>query len=70
MKFLVDNQLPIALARWLASRGDECQHVLDLGMESASDAACRTEILLAAVERRWSKIEAGFKAGDQVIELR
>ncbi len=37
MRFLVDNQLPIALARFLASRGCDCQHVEDIGLERASD---------------------------------
>jgi predicted nuclease of predicted toxin-antitoxin system len=107
--FLVDNQLPIALARFLASRGVECQHVIDLDLGGASDAAiwryanrndgvviskdedflymanipsakarliwvrfgnCRTKTLLAGVERLWSRIEAGRKAGDRVIEVR
>jgi predicted nuclease of predicted toxin-antitoxin system len=35
--FLVDNQLPQALARFLASRGHEARHVLDLGMDEADD---------------------------------
>lgn len=39
MKFLVDNQLPTALARFLASRGVECRHVLDIGLGGATDAA-------------------------------
>ena len=38
MKFLVDNQLPAALARFLTSRGVECRHVLDAGLADASDA--------------------------------
>jgi predicted nuclease of predicted toxin-antitoxin system len=38
VKFLVDNQLPAALARFLASRGVECQHVLDAGLADATDA--------------------------------
>ena len=37
MKFLVDNQLPAALARSLASRGVDCQHVLDVDLADASD---------------------------------
>ncbi len=37
MKFLVDNQLPAALARFLAGRGVECQHVLDVGLADATD---------------------------------
>ena len=37
MKFLVDNQLPEALGRFLTSRGHESRHVLDLHMDEASD---------------------------------
>ncbi len=37
MKFLVDNQLPAALARFLADRGADCRHVLDVGLAQASD---------------------------------
>lgn len=38
MKFLVDNQLPVALVRFLTSRGEEALHVLDVGLAQASDA--------------------------------
>ncbi len=38
MKYLVDHQLPVALARWLAAQGSDAAHVLDLGLEKASDA--------------------------------
>ncbi|MBP6734049.1 MAG: DUF5615 family PIN-like protein [Chromatiaceae bacterium] len=37
MKFLVDNQLPAALVRWLAARGLDACHVSDVGLEEASD---------------------------------
>jgi predicted nuclease of predicted toxin-antitoxin system len=39
VKFLVDNQLPTALARFLRSRGVDCQHVLDINLGGAADAA-------------------------------
>ncbi len=39
MRFLVDAQLPPALARWLAANGHETDHVGDIGMQAASDAA-------------------------------
>ncbi|HXE26640.1 MAG TPA: DUF5615 family PIN-like protein [Roseiarcus sp.] len=39
MRFLVDAQLPPALARWLASQGHAAEHVADQNLESASDAA-------------------------------
>ena len=38
MRFLVDNQLPTALARFLSARGVDCQHVLDVGLAQSSDA--------------------------------
>ena len=38
MKFLVDHQLPSALARYLQKRGFDCQHLLDVGLAEASDA--------------------------------
>ena len=38
MKFVVDNQLPLALSIHLRSRGHECAHVLELGLDEASDA--------------------------------
>ena len=37
MILLVDNQLPIALARHLSAGGCECIHVLDAGLEEADD---------------------------------
>ena len=34
---MVDNQLPAALARWLAAQGADAVHVLDSGLDAASD---------------------------------
>ena len=39
MRFLVDAQLPPALARWIASSGHLAAHVTDHGMAGASDTA-------------------------------
>jgi predicted nuclease of predicted toxin-antitoxin system len=38
VRFLVDNQLPAALARYLTARGVECAHVLDVDLGDAADA--------------------------------
>jgi predicted nuclease of predicted toxin-antitoxin system len=38
VKLLVDNQLPVALARHLTSLGHECEHVEAVHLEAASDA--------------------------------
>ena len=32
MRFLVDNQLPAALARWLTAQGHDAIHVLDVAL--------------------------------------
>ncbi|MGC1951631.1 MAG: DUF5615 family PIN-like protein [Gammaproteobacteria bacterium] len=39
MRFLVDAQLPPALARWLVGKGHEAEHVADCGLVEASDRA-------------------------------
>ncbi|MGI3901876.1 MAG: DUF5615 family PIN-like protein [Janthinobacterium lividum] len=38
-RFLIDANLPTALARWLVAKGHEAAHVGDLGMQSATDTA-------------------------------
>lgn len=38
MRFLVDAQLPPALARFLSDHGHEAQHVVDAGLLSAPDS--------------------------------
>ena len=38
VKFLVDAQLPPALARWLCEQGHEAQHVEDVGLRDADDS--------------------------------
>ena len=37
MRFLVDAQLPPALARWLREQGHEATHVVDIGLQGADD---------------------------------
>ena len=39
MKFLVDAQLPPALARSLTAKGHAAEHVGDIGLQASSDAA-------------------------------
>jgi predicted nuclease of predicted toxin-antitoxin system len=37
VRFLVDTQLPAALARWLRERGHEAEHVLETGLAQSKD---------------------------------
>lgn len=39
MKFVVDHQLPPALARFLAAQGHAAEHVRELGMKTSDDTA-------------------------------
>ncbi len=39
MRWLIDAQLPPALARWLTAEGHEARHVFDEGLAQAADAA-------------------------------
>ena len=45
MKFLVDNQLPGELARWLVSQGHDAEHVLDRGQGQTDDRQLWSEAL-------------------------
>ncbi len=39
MRFLVDAQLPPALARWLSGAGHDARHVEEVGLREAEDSA-------------------------------
>jgi predicted nuclease of predicted toxin-antitoxin system len=60
MRFLIDAQLPPALADWLRERGHTAEHVVELEMQGASDAT------IAAYAE---EVEAVLvtKAGDFII---
>ena len=38
MRFLVDAQLPVALAQWLRERGHPSEHVLEMSLGRSSDS--------------------------------
>jgi predicted nuclease of predicted toxin-antitoxin system len=37
LNFLIDAQLPPALAKWISARGHKAVHVFDLGLHTATD---------------------------------
>ena len=47
LKFLVDAQLPPALALWLRHQGHEAQHVQDVGLRDAEDGPIEAHALSA-----------------------
>lgn len=76
MKFLVDNQLPAALARFLAaSRGVDCQHVLDLNLGGASDAgiwahACQNDYVVISKDEDFLYLANARPAKASLIWIR
>jgi predicted nuclease of predicted toxin-antitoxin system len=82
VNFLVDNQLPLALAQHLRTRGLDCQHVLDIGLAEASDAdICRyaeaqARVILSARTKIFSTLPAAltpksrlFGSASGIVEL-
>ena len=60
MKFLVDAQLPPALARWLVEAGCEAQAVRARGAVSAEREMCRRDI--AEMQRQIERLERRTQA--------
>ncbi|HCC59083.1 MAG TPA: hypothetical protein DEQ47_17840 [Solibacterales bacterium] len=75
MKFLVDNQLPAALARFLTSRGVDCQHVLDLNLGDASDAeiwahACQNDCIVISKDEDFLYLANARPAKGRLVWIR
>ena len=49
MKFLIDAQLPPALARWVQEQGYDVQHVKILGLGDAEDHVIWTQAMTQAI---------------------
>ena len=67
MRFLVDQNLPSALARWLEAEGQRAEHLKDIGLSGADDRA----VFDAAIERRAVLItkDADFTQGADGIQV-
>lgn len=75
MRFLVDAQLPPALARWLAAQGHQADHVADLGLGGASDAtiwdlALRTGVVIVTKDEDFAQRHALSGGGPAVVWVR
>ena len=75
MRFLVDAQLPPALARWLATAGHEAEHVADRDMQAASDAAIwdlalREHAVIVTKDEDFAQRRAMTGTGPSVVWIR
>ena len=75
MRFLVDAQLPPALARWIACQGQVAEHVLDLAMARTSDRenwayALARGAVIVTKDQDFANRRATEVAGPPIVWLR
>jgi len=75
MRFLVDAQLPPALARWIAERGYVAEHVFDLGMAGADDReiwayAVRVGAVIITKDEDFPERRARTGGGPSIVWIR
>ncbi len=73
--FLVDAQLPPALARWLAAQGHPAQHVLDFAGDGTSDSeiwdrALRSGAVIVSKDEDFALRAARDLSGPRVVWIR
>ena len=75
MKFLIDNQLPPALAKFLIQEGHIAEHVSDVGLSEASDAeicrhAAENSLVIVSKDEDFSQTALRPESGLQVVWVR
>lgn len=75
MRFLVDAQLPPALARWLVACGHEAQHLVDLDMQGASDrmiwdVALSTDAIIISKDEDFALRKTLDRSGPPIVWVR
>jgi predicted nuclease of predicted toxin-antitoxin system len=75
VKFLIDAQLPPALARWISAGGHEAEHVGDVGLLDASDIALwayalRTEAVIVTKDEDFAERSIRIEPAPVIVWLR
>jgi len=75
MQFVIDGQLPPALARWLTERGHVAEHIFDLGMAEASDRdirdyALRVGAVIVTKDEDFAERRARLGSGPAIVWIR
>jgi len=75
LKLLVDNQLPEALARYLAEQGIESRHVRTLGLAQSSDSKIWTVakaqgFSIVTMDEDFQNIAARYGTPPQIVWVR
>lgn len=75
MKFLLDQNLPVVLAKWLEERGHEAEHVKRLRLQEANDLdiaarAMRAGSIVITKDADFQRLAAPPPRGPQVVWVR
>jgi len=75
MQFLIDTQLPSALARYLIAQGHQAEHVLELEMAQAKDKviwnyAKANRAIIVSKDEDFIAMHLRFGEGPQVVWVR
>ncbi len=75
MHFIVDAQLPPALAVWIAGKGHSASHVVDVGLERATDDviwkhASAAHGVIVPKDEDFARRKAQHQGGPSVVWIR
>ena len=75
VRFIVDNQLPVALAGWLREQGHEAEHVLEIQLAQAKDNpiwlyAIKTGAVIVTKDEDFAEWVRRCRPGPAVVWLR
>jgi predicted nuclease of predicted toxin-antitoxin system len=75
MRFLIDAQLPPAMARWLASIGHDANHVQDCGLAHEGDSviwtyALKTGAVIVTKDEDFARRRMVVASGPSIVWLR
>jgi predicted nuclease of predicted toxin-antitoxin system len=75
MKFLLDQNLPVVLAKWLEARGHEAEHVKRLRLQESDDLAVarhakRTGAIVITKDGDFQRLAAPLPQGPQIVWVR
>jgi predicted nuclease of predicted toxin-antitoxin system len=75
VKFLIDNQLPEALAKYLCTKGHDARHVLSVGLASSKDGeicqyATENALVIVTKDEDFSRQAIQPGAAIQVVWVR
>ena len=75
MRFLIDDQLPVALARWIATQGYTATHLSDAGLSGKPDVeiwafAARIDAIVVSTDEDFFDLRQQDPSGPRLVWLR